>query len=123
MDVGRNTGNAFKKALDRRQTGSLPSNFSYRMMEQIRMEAARQNRKRQRIMILSLSAALSVIVGLLAYFMFFYLEIRWSDLMPDVSLASLSSPLFGFYTYIALLALGLLGVDYWIRKKKSILDE
>lgn len=37
MDVNGN--NTIKKALERRQTTGLPSNFSFRMMEQVRAEA------------------------------------------------------------------------------------
>ena len=35
----KHTENALKQALQRRQPGRLPSNFNYRMMEQIRLEA------------------------------------------------------------------------------------
>ena len=38
----KHTENALKQALRRRQPGRLPSNFNYRMMEQIRLEAEKQ---------------------------------------------------------------------------------
>ena len=38
---GNNTGSMLKKALEERQNGSLPSNFSFHMMEKIRIEAAK----------------------------------------------------------------------------------
>lgn len=41
------TENALKQALRKRQPGNLPSNFNYRMMEQVRLEAEKQ-RKRER---------------------------------------------------------------------------
>ena len=37
--------------------------------------------------------------------------------MAYICLLYTSSSLFGFYVYIALLALVLLGLDYWLRKK------
>ena len=37
--IKENMGNMLKQALERRQTEQLPSNFSYRMMERIHLEA------------------------------------------------------------------------------------
>ena len=48
MDVNGN--NTIKKALERRQTTGLPSNFSFRMMEQVRAEALKMERRRKRIL-------------------------------------------------------------------------
>ena len=45
MDVNGN--NTIKKALERRQTTGLPSNFSFRMMEQVRAEALKMERRRK----------------------------------------------------------------------------
>ena len=44
------------------------------------------------------------------------LEFNFADVMPQMNVRQDSS-LFGFYVYIALLALVLLGLDYWLRKK------
>ena len=41
------------------------------------------------------------------------------DFIPRWKPSGASSSLLGFYSYIALLSLGLLGADYWIRKKKK----
>ena len=46
----------------------------------------------------------------------FYLEFNFADVMPQMNVRQDSS-LFAFYVYIALLALVLLGLDYWLRKK------
>ena len=51
MDVNGN--NTIKKALERRQTTGLPSNFSFRMMEQVRAEALKMERRRKRITVFS----------------------------------------------------------------------
>lgn len=50
------------------------------------------------------------------YVLTFYLEFNFADVMPQMNVRQDSS-LFGFYVYIALLALVLLGLDYWLRKK------
>ena len=47
----KHTENALKQALQRRQPGRLPSNFNYRMMEQIRLEAEKQQKRKERVML------------------------------------------------------------------------
>lgn len=120
MDRKINTENALKRALEKRQSGSLPSNFTFKMMEQIRLEAVKQEKRKQRISVIFLVVALLTILASSIYCLFFYLDFKLIDMIPDLKVPTLSVSLFGFYTYIALLVLGLLGVDYWIRKKKSI---
>lgn len=112
-----------KQALQRRQSGSLPSNFTFRMMGQIRMEAVKQEKRKYRIMILFLIVALLVIIGSFVYCLFFYLGFKPMDLVPKLQFSSGSSLLFGFYTYIALLVLCLLRMDYWMRKKRTTIQE
>ena len=50
------------------------------------------------------------LVGLGVYVLTFYLEFNFADVMPQMNVRQDSS-LFGFYVYIALLALVLLGLD------------
>ncbi|MBC8593675.1 hypothetical protein H8744_10550 [Oscillospiraceae bacterium N12] len=114
-----NTGSMLKKALEKRQNGSLPSNFSFHMMEKIRIEAAKQEKKKHRMIIFYLILALMMILGVSIYSLFFYLDFKPEDFLPHVYLSSDFSSLLGFYTYIALLVLGLLGLDLWLRKRSS----
>ena len=109
--------NTLKQVLEKRKSGSLSSNFTFRMMEQIRVETVKQERRKKRNLLFSL---LAVMLGTLVYYLFFYLDFSPSDFMLHLKLSSTSFPLIAFYAYIALLALGLLGIDYWIRRKKSI---
>ena len=44
-----NMNSVLRQALERRQTEHLSSNFSYRMMERVRLEAERQRKRRVRI--------------------------------------------------------------------------
>lgn len=120
MEENKNSGNMLKQVLQKRQTGSLPSNFTYRMMEQIRMEAIKQEKRKRRNMVLSLLAALFVIIGSSIYCIFFYLDFKPADLLPHPLLSPDSFSLIGFYSYISFLTLCLLGIDYWIRKKRTI---
>lgn len=120
MEAGKNIkanmGNPMKQALERRQAGHLSSNFSYRMMEQIRMEAEKQKKRRAVIAWTALVLSVLALVGLAVYFLAFYLDLSMTDYLPKMNIRQDSS-LFMFYIYIALLVLGLLGLDYWLRKK------
>ena len=39
--------NTLKQVLEKRKSGSLSSNFTFRMMEQIRVEAVKQERRKR----------------------------------------------------------------------------
>lgn len=120
MEAGKNIkanmGNPIKQALERRQAGHLSSNFSYRMMEQVRLEAEKQKKRRAVIGWIALVLSVLALVGLAVYFLAFYLDLSMTDYLPKMNFRQDSS-LFMFYIYIALLVLGLLGLDYWLRKK------
>ncbi|WP_455584438.1 hypothetical protein [Bacteroides sp.] len=118
MEANKDRDNALKQVLGKRQIGSLPSNFTFHMMEQIRVEAAKQEKRKRRNLFFSLLAALFVILGSFVFCLFFYMDFKLSDFSLHLQLSSDSSSLLGFYAYIAVLALCLLGIDYWIRKRK-----
>ena len=105
--INENTGNMLKQALERRQTERLSSNFS---------EAEKQTKRKTRVGWAALLISALALVGLGVYVLTFYLEFNFADVMPQMNVRQDSS-LFGFYVYIALLALVLLGLDYWLRKK------
>ena len=107
--IKENTGNMLKQALERRQTEQLSSNFSYRMMERIHLEAEKQTKRKT-------SIGWVALVGLGIYVLTFYLDFSFAGIMPKMNLRQDSS-LFAFYVYIALLALVLLALDYWLHKK------
>lgn len=104
-----------KKALARRQQAPLSSNFSYRMMERVHVEATKQQKKQSILSWSLLLFAVLFLIGLGAYVLFFYLDLNLMSSVPRVNIRQ-HAPLFEFYVYIALLALGLLAIDYWLRK-------
>ena len=106
--INENTGNMLKQALERRQTE--------RMMERVHQEAEKQTKRKTRVGWAALLISALALVGLGVYVLTFYLEFNFADVMPQMNVRQDSS-LFGFYVYIALLALVLLGLDYWLRKK------
>ncbi|WP_336594332.1 hypothetical protein [Bacteroides acidifaciens] len=111
-----NMRSALKQALERRQMEVLSSNFSYRMMGHIRWEAEKQRKRKARISWVALLTSVLALLGLGIYFLFFYVDINFTDYLPQTDVRS-EAPLLKFYIYIALLVLILLGVDYWLRKK------
>ncbi|MCS2714378.1 sigma-70 family RNA polymerase sigma factor [Bacteroides thetaiotaomicron] len=90
--------------------------LSYRMMERVHQEAEKQTKRKTRVGWAALLISALALVGLGVYVLTFYLEFNFADVMPQMNVRQDSS-LFGFYVYIALLALVLLGLDYWLRKK------
>ncbi len=111
-----NMRSALKQALERRQMEVLSSNFSYRMMGHIRLEAEKQRKRKAKISWVALLTSVLALLGLGIYFLFFYVDINFADYLPQTDVRS-EAPLLKFYIYIALLVLLLLGVDYWLRKK------
>ena len=111
-----NMRSALKQALERRQVERLSSNFSYRMMGHIRLEAKKQRKRKAKISWVALLTSVLALLGLGIYFLFFYVDINFADYLPQTDVRS-EAPLLKFYIYIALLVLLLLGVDYWLRKK------
>lgn len=108
--------NVMKQALARRQTERLPSNFSYRMMERVRLEAEKKNKRKVWMGWIALLLSSMSLLGLGVYCLVFYLDFSFADYLPRIDVQRDSS-LFIFYFYIAILVLILLGLDYWLRKK------
>lgn len=108
--------NAMKQALARRQTERLSSNFSYRMMERVRLEAEKKNKRKVWMGWIALLLSSMSLLGLGVYCLVFYLDFSFADYLPQTNVRQDSS-LFIFYFYIAILVLILLGLDYWLRKK------
>lgn len=116
IDERENKNNAWKQALERRQTERLSSNFSYRMMENIRQEAEKQRTRKAAMGWIALIASSLALLGIGSYFLFFYMDIRFTDYLPVVDVQQ-DSFLFKFYGSLGVLALALLGLDYWLRRK------
>lgn len=116
MKAEEGIGNVLKEALARRQTRSLSSNFSFRMMELVHLETEKKYRRKERMGFAFLMIAVLALLGLGGYFLIFKMKFHLCDYILQAEYAD-SSSIWGFYGYIALLVLGLLGLDYWLRKK------
>jgi hypothetical protein len=113
MDEHKN--NALKQALERRISGGLPSNFNYHMMNRIRLEAARQHRRRKIIGWCWMILGSLFILGFGLYILVFYLEVDFMEYMFWEEYLPPYTDLILFYWFIAVLVLILLGLDYWMR--------
>lgn len=116
-NIKDNRSSALKQALERRQTEELASNFSYRMMERVRLEAEKQKKRRASIVWVALLVSVLSLLGLGVYALVFYLNFSFADYLPQMNYICQDTTLLIFYLYIALLVLVLLGIDYWLRKK------
>lgn len=124
METKKDTGSALKQALGRRQTGSLPSNFSFRMMEQVRLEVVGQQKRQERIGFISMLVVVVALVGGVMGYLVHSMNISLSEVrIPTMELPQASSPMLYFYCYIAVLVFILLGLDYWLRRRRSVSDK
>lgn len=89
----KHTENALKQALQRRQPGRLPSNFNYRMMEQIRLEAEKQQKRKERVMLCGMIAGILLLLGVGVYTLVFKLEFSF---IPEQSLGALCGEILSF---------------------------
>ena len=80
----KHTENALKQALRRRQPGRLPSNFNYRMMEQIRLEAEKQQKRKERVMLCGMIAGILLLLGVGVYTLVFKLEFNFKEYLSGM---------------------------------------
>ena len=121
METKRKNGDLLKQALERRKEANLSSNFSFRMMEQIRLEAAKQQKRKNRILLWALIATVSLLVGGVAGDHVSVMTLRPSlSMIPTLRMPEVSCSVVGFYAYIAFLGFVMLGLDSWLRRKKSM---
>lgn len=121
METKENTGNILKQALERRKGADLPSNFSFRMMEQIRLEAVRRQQRKNRNLLVALLVTVALLVGGVAAYLVYVMNIRpsWA-MIPTLEIPEVSFSVLGFYGYIAFLGFVMLGLDYWLRRKRRM---
>lgn len=88
----KHTENALKQALRRRQPGRLPSNFNYRMMEQIRLEAEKQQKRKERVMLCGMIAGILLLLGVGVYTLVFKLEFNFKEYLSGMDFLMLILP-------------------------------
>lgn len=119
METNKNT--AIKQAIERKDIGSLSSNFIPDTMKKVRIKAQKKRRQKVIIDFIFLIAASSLLIALAVYIFIVRMGIKSSDFIPQYNILE-SSSIITFYSYIAILVLALLFGDYLLRtisKKKS----
>ena len=106
---------ALKKILQTRDKGDLPYGFEIGLMNKIMLEA---KRKKRRSSVLTLGLVSSVSVSMIAgtiLLLKFYLSVQLSLPVLHIRFSTGAGSMFGFFFYIAFLALVLLGLDTYFR--------
>ncbi len=108
--------NVLKQALQRRQTTDLPSNFTYRMMQQVYVEDARKRKRATRLnyIMMAMVTAFMSILAVLSFVL--YADISLKQIIQPFQEAFQLSTGWGFYIYIFLLVGVLLFVDSAVRR-------
>lgn len=123
MKKDKNEVNALKQALENRRGPGLPSNFSFMMMEKVRLEAEKKRKRIRNIVWISLGSASVFIFAMLGYVLY-AIDFNLAEYMPEVNLVRPPGEIMDFYYYIGFLVIVLLGLDYWMRnKRRKYLDE
>lgn len=115
MKTQKENINPLKQALGRSMGTGLPSNFNYRMMQEIRLEAEKKRKRRAFLVTLSLLAATLFLLSLGGYVLFSYLEWDIVEAFPQWGIQRPDSAAVSFYAYLGILVLLLLYLDYRLR--------
>ena len=113
---GNKRDNAIQEALKRRQKESLPSNFSFLLMERIQSEAIKQRKKRAILSWTYLITTVCLLITLGIYLLVFRMKVDLYAFIRHINMPQ-NYFLIDFYIYIALLVFALLCLDRWLRKK------
>lgn len=98
-----------KKLFSRMPEAELPDSFRQNVMEQIRKEAVRIQKRKERTGLATIIAASLGIIGI-AVFVLIYIG------MPKIEISIPSLPNLPFCLYIGAISLLLLGADYKLRQ-------
>ena len=82
------------------------------------LEAEKQQKRKERVMLCGMIAGILLLLGVGVYTLVFKLEFNFKEYLSGMDFSHADSSLLAFYSYIATLVLLLLGLDYWLRKKK-----
>ncbi|WP_321425742.1 hypothetical protein [uncultured Bacteroides sp.] len=118
MKTNQDKDSLLKEVLRKSSSESLPFNFTNRMMEQINAEAQKKQRRAAGLNLCFLLLASASLIGLATYLLMSNFSFNIIESLRNISFSSESGSIFGFYFYIGLLVLGLLGLDYYLRKLK-----
>ena len=110
MDTHKDNPDILEKLFNQLPEEELPASFRLNVMQQITSEAAKVQKRNERVVIASLGM-LGMAIALILYYIGLpetaEIQIRWPQIDTGI---------FSFYFYIGILALLLLFLDYRLRK-------
>lgn len=118
MKTNQNQDKLLKEVLRKSSSENLPFNFTSRMMEQIHAEARRKRRRATVLNLVLLLFTSASLIGFATYLLTVYFSIDIIESLRNMRFSAESGAIFNFYIYIGFLVLGLLGLDYYLRKLK-----
>ncbi len=119
MKMNQDKDCALKEALRKSSSGNLPFNFTDRMIMRINAEAEKKQKRAYVLNICILSFVSALLIGFVVFALTTFCSFNLVESLQRIKFSSDSLQIFGFYFYIAFLVLGLLGLDYWLRKLKQ----
>ena len=78
----------------------------------------KEQKRKERVMLCGMITGILLLLGVGVYTLVFKLEFNFKEYLSGMDFSHADSSLLAFYSYIATLVLLLLGLDYWLRKKK-----
>lgn len=115
MDTPTNNPDRLGELFSQLPEEELPASFRLDVMQQVAREAAKAQRRSERWGLAAVITASLVLLGMTAYLIHYYIGFP-EDTGRNIQWPKIDSGLFSFYSYIGLLALLLLWLDYRLRK-------
>lgn len=115
MDTHKDNPDILEKLFAQLPEEELPVSFRQNVMQQVAREAAKAQRRSERWGLAAVITTSLVLLGMTAYLIHYYIGFP-EDTGRNTQWPKIDSGLFSFYSYIGLLALLLLWLDYRLRE-------
>ena len=114
-----NKDKALSKVVNHLPAGELPSNFTFQMMNKIQAEVQKEKARAEKLGYILLVATSIGLIGIMVFVLtYFYAFNPWATLQ-SIEFNAQNRSSVCFYISIAIAALVLLGLDYWLRRYRE----
>jgi len=115
MNTEQDNKDLLQKLFGQMEEEKLPDTFRADVMKQVLLETARIKKRNEFLGLLSVILA-SIAILALAVFSFIYMGMTTSTFMPKIAIPKFDAGAVYFYSFIGILALLLLFMDYQFRR-------
>jgi len=115
MNTEQDNKDLLQKLFSQMEEEKLPDTFRADVMKQVLLETARIKKRNEFLGLLSVILA-SIAIVAMAVFSFIYMGMTTSTFMPKVAMPKFDLTAVYFYSFIGILALLLLFMDYQFRR-------